>query len=301
MKIFFSLLSLIILGCATEKRVECNYIKDYYPTVYKADLEFEKGNYDKAFKLYRETFNSCEAKNTPTYNELNNFTESSAILKKFDITYEYAKKQIQHGVVLNNFQNNPNFREFLLSDYGKKFISEYKNLRKDFLDKADLKLRDELIAMGSADQRYRRQTDTDWGKQDSIDKIHEERLIEIFESIGYPTDKILGPRTMENKVEVKLLLLHTKDSIRMNYFVPKIKEFVKGGTASPKILGIMIDQYYIYNEEPQIYGTYGSPGGGYSNMIDDLQKVDSNRISIGLPPLELKEKKDSIITIKYGF
>ena len=63
----------------------------------------------------------------------------------------------------------------------------------------------------------------------------------------------------------------------------------------------MIDQYYLYNDEPQIYGTYQAQSGGYATMIDNLKKVDSNRISIGLPPLELKERKDSIIRAKYGF
>jgi len=286
-------LSVIISGCAAEK-ADCNYITDYYPTVYKADLEFETGNYEKAFSLYQSAFNSCEPKNTSIYYELNNFTESAAILQKFDITYEYAKKQIENGIELNWLTNNPNYKEFLTSDYGRKFLSEYDDLRKKFIDKADLELRDELIAMRNADQLYRSQSD-DWTKQDSIDKKHEARLIEIFESIGYPTDKMVGPHTMDYKVDVGLLLLHTNDSIRMNYFVPKVREFIKEGTAPPRTLGTIIDQYHLYNNEPQIYGTYGTPGGGYSRMIDDRDKVDSNRISIGLPPLELKEKRDSLI------
>lgn len=170
------------------------------------------------------------------------------------------------------------------------------------MDNADLELRDELIAMRSADQLQRGQgPDADWTKQDNIDKIHEKILIEIFEGIGYPTDKIVGPQTMDSPVDIELLLLHTKDSIRMNYFVPKVKEFVINGTAPPQALGSMIDQYYLYNNEPQIYGTYKAQGGGYANMIENLKKVDSNRNSIGLPPLELKEKKDSLIKIKYGF
>lgn len=295
-------LLLIISGCAAEKESDCNYITDYYPTVYKADIEFVTGNYQKAFSLYQEAFNSCEAKNTTTINELNNFTESSAILKNYKVTYEFGKKMIKNGIELNRFQNNSNYEEFLQSNYGKKFISEYDKLRKEFINKADLKLRDELIAMRSADQQYRSQgQDADWPRQDSIDKLHEERLIQIFESVGYPTDRIVGPHTMDHRVDVGLFLLHTKDSIRMNYFVPKIKEFVKNGTAPPQTLGTMIDQYHLYKGKPQIYGTYKAQGGGYAYMIDDLQKVNSNRISIGLPPLDLKKRKDSLNQIRYGY
>lgn len=302
MRLLSTFLILILVSCINEPKNECNYITDYYQTMYKADYEFDTKNYEKAFDLYQDAFSSCKAKNTTTFNEIGKFTESSAILKKFDITYEYAKKQIKIGVELSRFQNNEIFADFLSSDYGKKFVSEYNGLRKDFENNADFKLRDELISMRSADQMYRGGNgDANWTKQDSIDKLHEKRLIELFESVGYPTDEMVGPHMRDYPVDVGLFLLHTKDSIRMNYFVPKVKEFVKNGSAPPRVLGTMIDQYYLYNKEPQIYGTYGAQGGGYANMIDDLKKVDSNRISIGLPPLALTEKKDSIRKAKYGF
>lgn len=300
MRKIFILVSILTFSCKTDKRKECNYITDYYQTIYKADLEFETQNYKKAFELYRDAFNSCEAKNTSTYNEIGKFTESSAILEKFDLTYEYAKKQILNGVEFNRFENNDNFNGFLISDFGQKLVSEYNGLRKEFEANANFKLRDELIAMRTADQMYRGGNgEADWTKQDSVDKVHEVRLIEIFETIGYPTDQLIGPDTRDYPVDIGLFMLHTDDSIRMNYFVPKIKEFIINGTASPRILGTMIDQYYLYNDEPQIYGTYQAQGGGYATMIEDLKKVDSNRISIGLSPLELKEKKDSIIRAKY--
>lgn len=295
-------LLILVLGCQTDRKTDCNYITDYYQTIYKADYEFELKNYEKAFDLYQDAFKSCKAINTSSYNEIGKFTECTAILEKFDLTYEYAKKQILNGVELSRFENNDNFGEFLFSDLGQKLFSEYDTLRKEFESNADFELRDELISMRSADQMYR---DSNYknnvSKQDSIDKLHENRLIEIFENIGYPTEKIVGQHTMDYPVDIGLLMLHTKDSIRMNYFVPKIKEFVKNGKASPYTLGTMIDQYYLYNREPQIYGTYQAQGGGYANMIDDLKKVDGNRISIGLPPLELKRKKDSLIKIKYAF
>ncbi|WP_339702477.1 hypothetical protein [uncultured Marixanthomonas sp.] len=302
MRILLLLLILIIVGCTKKKKPDCNYITDYYQTIYKADYEFETENYEKAFKLYQDAFNSCNPITTLGYNEIAKFTETTAILENYELTYEFAKKLILNGSELSKFQNNTSFNKFMASQLGQQFIEEYDELRKELVANADLKLRDELITMRIADQMYRGQgRDVDWGVQDSIDKLHEKRLIEIFESIGYPTDKIVGPQTKKYKFDVGLLLLHTKDSIRMNYFVPKVKEFVKKGTASPSVLGSMIDQHYLYNDQPQIYGSRVKQGGGYENMILDLKKVDSNRVSIGLPPLELKQKKDSLNKIKYGF
>lgn len=301
MRLLTIFLLVILAACSSIKKTECNYITDYYQTIYQADYEFETANYQQAFNLYQQAFNSCTPINTYTYNEIGKFTETSAILKKFDITYIYAKKQVDHGVEISRFQNNSKFEEFFTTKYGKKFITEYQDLREKFLATANLKLRDELIAMRSADQLYRVQgRKGDWTKQDSIDKRHKKRLIEIFESIGYPTENIVGPSTTDFRFDVGLLLLHTKDSIRINYFVPKLKKFVQNGTASPLNLGTIIDQFYLYNNEPQIYGTYGAQGGGYANMIPDLKKVDSNRISIGLPTLELQQKKDSLARKKFG-
>lgn len=302
MRILLILVILMNIGCASDQKTKCNYIEDYFPKVYRADLEFDLENYEEAFNLYKDVFSSCDAKNTLGLNEIGDYTESSAILGKFDVTYEYAKKQILNGVELNRFQNNENFTKFWSSEFGKKLESDYEKLRKEYIENVDFNLRDELVSMRSSDQMYRgRNSNSDWTKQDSIDKIHEKKLIEIFETVGYPTDEIVGPNTMNYTVDLGLFLLHTKDSIRMNYFVPKVKGFVENGTAPPRSLGTMIDQFYLYNDEPQIYGTYGAQGGGYANMIDDLEKVDSNRVSIGLQPLSMKEKKDSIRKVKYGF
>lgn len=268
---------LLIIGCQTDNKSSCNYITDYYQTIYKADYEFQKESYEKAFELYQEAFNSCEAINTLSYNEIDRFAETSAILNKYSITYEYVKKQIQIGKELNSFQNNPHLEKFLSSKYGIKLLSEYENLRKMFLDNADFELRDELVKMRIADQMYRGGSgEANWTKQDSIDKLHELRLIEIFESIGYPTEKMVGQRTMDYPVDVGLLLLHTKDSIRMNYFVPKVNEFIINGTAPPRVLGTMIDQYHLYNDKPQIYGTYSAQGGGYAIWYTDFLKDSTN-------------------------
>ncbi|WP_034259680.1 hypothetical protein [Aequorivita capsosiphonis] len=297
------LLLFVLFSCSVNKKSECNYITDYYQTIYKADYEFETGNYQKAFDLYQSAFNSCEPITTLGYNEIANFAETTSVLKKYDLTFEYLKKSILEGSKLSRFQNNTNFEEFMVSKYGKQLEEEYDTLHSQFMDNIDLKLRNELILMRYADQGVRSKgSEADWTKVDSIDKLHEKRLIELFENQGFPNDDMVGPPSLDGRqIDIGPLLLHTADSIRLNYFVPKVREFVRKGKASPHYIGIMIDQYYLYNKEPQIYGTYTTQSGGYATMIKDLKKVDSNRISIGLAPLELKQKKDSLIKIKYGF
>ncbi|MRT15358.1 hypothetical protein F3C99_00115 [Vitellibacter sp. q18] len=286
-----------IFSCSVNKKSECNYITDYYQTIYIADYEFETKNYPKAFDLYQIAFNSCEPITTIGYNEIENFAETTAILKKYEMTYELLKKSILGGSELIRFKNNSNFEGFFSSHYGAQLMNEYDSLNKQFMDNVDLKLREEIMFMCFADQGVRNQVpEIDWEKVDSVDKLHEKRLIELFENKGFPNVEMIGSIMLDHaQVDVGILLLHTDDSIRLNYFVPKVKEFVRKGKASPYYVGAMMDQYYFYHKKPQIYGTIRGV-----EMIDDLKKVNNNRISIGLAPLELQRKKDSLIKIRYG-
>lgn len=292
---------MIFVGCVSEAKNDCNYITDYYQTVYKADLEFQTENYKKAFELYQDAFNSCEPINTPTYDELGNFAETCAILGKNELAFEFIKKQIRRGYEIKWLQQNSNFDNIFKTEKGITLLAEYDNLKTKALLDLNLALREEIKKMLYEDQKYRNGNYQEFiDKQEAIDKFNTNRIIEIFNKIGYPNESVIGSFSVDSsQTDIGILLLHTSDSIRMSYFVPKLKEYVENGTCSPSTLGKIIDQYYLYNGEPQIYGTYQSKSGGYANMTDDLKKVDSNRISIGLAPLKLKEKKDSIIKVKY--
>lgn len=193
MRLAVLLLLSVLISCSVNKKSECNYITNYYQTIYKADYEFETGNYQKAFDLYQTAFNYCDPVSSLGYDEIGGFAETTAILKKYDLTYEFLKKSILKGSELGRFQNNTSFEGFMASKYGKQLGQEYDALRSQFMNKIDLKLRNELILMRYADQGVRNQApEIDWKKVDSVDKLHEKRLIELFESVGYPMTKLLG-------------------------------------------------------------------------------------------------------------
>jgi hypothetical protein len=304
MRYLLVLALLTVISCAKENTKDCNYITDYYQHIYKAENAFLTENYKEAFDHYQTAFNNCVPVTTIFYYEKSKFAETAAVLKEYELALEYAEKAIIKGTPLSSFENKSNFAGFFSTVYGDSLVARYPRLRKHFEENVDLELRKELLSMRYNDQIYRGGggIEVDWDKQDSIDKINERRLIELFEQGIYPNEELVGPYSLDNSnADIGIMLLHTKDSIRLNYFVPKVKEFVIKGKAPPVILGNMIDQYHLYNGQPQIYGTYKSLEGDYSYMIDDLKKVDSNRISIGLPPLKLQEKRDSIFRTSFGF
>lgn len=301
MKYILFFLLIVTTSCQNEKKLECDYITNYYQKIYKADLQYELGNYEKAFRIYHDAFNSCEPINTKTYNEIGNFAETCAILGKDDLAIEFIYRQIENGYDIKWLQQNPNFNKIFSSEKGNQLLSQYEELRKKALSNFNLVLREEIKKMKIEDQRYRNSNYQDnIDKQNVIDKYNTFRIIEIFNEFGYPNETIIGDYSLDKTpVDIGTILLHTSDSIRVNYFIPKLTEFVRNGKCSPKTLGTIIDQYYLYNGKPQINGTYGI-GNNYDNMISDLKKVDSNRVSIGLPPLKIKEKKEQILQERYG-
>ncbi|MDP5230974.1 MAG: hypothetical protein NWQ38_11315 [Cellulophaga sp.] len=302
MKYIIIIVFIVFASSKKETKSECDYIENYYQKIYRADIEYETKNYEKAFEIYQDAFNSCEPINTETYNEITNFAETCAILGKNKLAIEFIKYQVKRGYEIKWLLENDNFDKIFASEQGKNLISEYDNLRKTALSKINLTLREEIKQMKIEDQKYRNADyQENFDKQEEIDKYNTARIIEIFNEFGYPNETVIGSFSVDRThVYISTMLLHTSDSIRTNYFIPKLTEFVRNGTCSPNTLGTVIDQYYLYNGEPQIYGTYNSKDGGYANMISDLKKVDSNRISIGLPPLKLKEKKDRLIQLRYG-
>ncbi len=291
MKILPIFLILIIIGCAKEQKSDCNYITDYYPNTAKAEIEFYLGNYEKAYDYYLKAFENCDAIKLGTHHDTNKFAKICAELDKDDLAMDYIEKTINKGGTLNGFQRDEVFNDILKSERGKKIISEYDKRRMEYINSLNMDLRSEIQAMIEIDQRL---VDKQ-RERDSVFKINDKRLVEIFEEFGYPNEQVVGNYGIDQiSSNPTILLLHTDDSIRINYFIPKVKEFIKKGDCPPSVLGVMYDNLALFNNEPQTHGTYKNPNGVYSEMISDISKVNSNRAEIGLPTLEMTEKIDSL-------
>lgn len=53
------------IGFAQNKDCECNYITDYYPIVYKGQLNYLKENYDSAYIYLKQAEKNCPLLNHP--------------------------------------------------------------------------------------------------------------------------------------------------------------------------------------------------------------------------------------------
>lgn len=289
--------AILLISCSKKLKPDNDYIKNYYQLIYSADVEFESKNYRKAFEFYQKAFNNCDPINTPEFNELRKFTELCAIIGKDKLASEFIEKNLKIGSEIKWYMNDSIYSRVFKTRKGKELLRKYDEIHKNFLKNVNMELRKEIQEMQRLDQLYRRSNQI---KQDSIDIVNTKKIILIFNEYGYPNEKIIGNSSIDKKItSISTILLHTKDSIRMNYFVPKLTEYVKNGQCSPKTLGFLIDQFHLYNGNPQTHGTYRSQNSKYATMITDKTEINRNRISIGLPTLEMQEKIDSLRQIRY--
>ncbi|MET1260547.1 hypothetical protein ABV409_14470 [Flagellimonas sp. DF-77] len=294
-------LALFVIGCSEKVPPQCDYVRGYYPLIYQADYQFETKNFEEAFLLYEKAFAHCKPLNTPLYNEISKFSKASAILKKDAVTARFLEERIQHGTELAALERDTVYAAFFETELGAGIKAKYPELREAYEASLDLGLRKEIQKMRDLDQKFRLVPEPDESQIDSIDTVNEIRIKEIFETIGYPNDQVIGGFKVDRiPTNIDIMLLHTFDSPNREYFLKKVEGFIQNGTCPPMMLGTMIDLYHLKYNRPQVYGTYTKPNGELSNAID-LDSVDKNRLSIGLPTLKQKRQKDSLDAIKYGY
>ena len=281
---YFSLLfSLcIIISCKTtfakkEEVKEKNYIP-YYLSVYKADSLFIAKNYGRSYEVLDSLFQKYEPINMPNYNEVANYYKLKIILKKeidrtafsnlisnYDFNEEFLKNDSIISIYYNKEKNNQN----------------YNDLRQTYLASLNLDLRNEIKEMCSQDQLYRdKNYKLNILKQNKIDSINWIKTKNILEKIGYPNENRIGNFMIDkSNVSIEIILLHTNDYDRVNYFMPKILEFMKKGQAPPNAYASMYDQLQLYNGKEQYYGSYNSK----NIMTIDMKELNKRRKTIGLP------------------
>lgn len=253
-----------------------NYIP-YYLKVYEADSLYIVENYEKSYKILDSIFKRYEPINTQMYYEVYTYMNLKVILNKKITKKETKNWIVNYGITLSSLKNDSILKLY----YSKKgrLNFNYPKLREEFISKLHLDLRDEIAKMIEQDQLYRKKDyQANIDKQDEIDEINAKRYIEIFNQYGYPSARVIGDYSIDKRIiNEGIILLHTNNEERINYFLPKILEYVKKGEAKPFTYANMYDQYYLYNGGQQYYGSY-------TNKVDiPIAELNRRRKTIGLP------------------
>lgn len=262
-----------------KKEKEINYIP-YYLKVYEADSLYIIGEYERSYTILDSLFKSYEPLDLPIYQEYVTYNKLKIVLKIRIKRSEFSELFSKHGYTREYIENDS-----LLNSYYNKnkkyFDNNFSGLRKNYLSSLNLELRKTILEMKQQDQLYRKKEyKNHLEEQERIDSLNTVKLITIFNTLGYPNEKLIGNFSIDNtNSNISAILLHTKDSIRVNYFMPKILEYVKKGQASPRDYATMQDQYFLYNGEEQYYGTYTTK----EKITVPVSELNRRRKTIGLP------------------
>ena len=274
-----------------------NYIP-YYLKVYEADSLFLIKKHKNSYQILDSIFEKYKPLNQTTIFEYETYVKLSFLFdkKKSSMNAKFEKLISEFGYDKSYFKED----DVLNNLYIKLNDKLYDSLRKSYLSSINLSLRDSVFDMKTLDQKYRYNVDDNknvFEKRKNVDSINAEKLRSIFNRNIYPNESVIGNYSVDYRFTPTILtiLLHTNDSIRKEYFLPKLNKFVREGKCSPLVYGLLLDQISNYNNENQKYGTYNT------NQIE-LEKYNSlnrNRKNIGLPSIEYVVWKNNQILKKY--
>tara|TARA_R110002012_G_scaffold116881_2_gene264712 strand:- start:10196 stop:11101 length:906 start_codon:yes stop_codon:yes gene_type:complete len=271
---------------------ECNFIVDYYPMVYKAQLKYLEKDLDSAFYYLNIVKNKCGFLNTRDILERVIYAEIQIKRQNYNLAFESLENIILTGFPFEYLEYNESLEELKKTQDWKKLKQlsvEVNDRQNDFFN---WELRNEILTMLKLDQEVRNGGTLDYERMKKVDDSNQKRMKEIFETYGYPNEKLIGYSNRNENVDISFMLMHFDD---LNYFKPKLLDFIKKGECSPYTLANMVDS----NDRRDKMYTYGIYSTVDSTEIKDFPNLDSRRKSIGLRSLKDHNKTMSLLMKKY--
>ncbi len=284
------LITTLFFAKVNAQQSKCNYIEDYYPVVYKAQIEYLKGNFEKSYHLFDSVRSKCELLNNQDIIERIVFAELSGRKGLYDQAFHYLQLAIKDGFNFVYIEGNENL-DFLKSHpKWNELKKEADSLTTIFEKTTEYKLRDEIIAMIKEDQEVR--VNKIPSEMKTIDSMHQSKIKRIFTLYGFPNEKLIRGSTLNESIDITTMMMHFND---VEYFKPILLEFIKKGECSPSVLANMVDS----NDRKENLFTYGIYENLDTSKIKDFKNLNMRRTSIGLRTIEQHKKTRDLIIKKY--
>lgn len=286
--------SILFSSCSIHSVEKRQNYTTYYLTVNKADSLFLVENYQESYKLLDKLFK--DYKPTNCYKKSVELYLKSAYLSSNQVKRKYYESLLKdYGMKRESIDSD----SVLKKGFDKYHFlhKEIKSLSSVYYENQDSVLLDTIGKMIWRDQFYRiRNKDNEHIHQLDMrksmiqsDSLNNLRLLEIL-AVDYPNCKV----DINVSRDINTILMHTRDSIRVNYYLPKILEYIKNGKANPIIYANMYDQYLSYESLPQIYGTVLSANRKtrkvkLPSLMYSMDSTNYFRNQIGLPTWEYEK------------
>lgn len=317
-RVFLAAICILLIRFPINAQVD--YIKDYYPNIYKAEMEYMDKNYAQAFVLYNKAFNNAP----PLRLHLRKAISAAIKSKNKDKAFEWLDSTVNRGTSWKYIKKIRGIRKLRGSRKWRDFKENFEENRALWASRLDSNLIAEIRQLGAMDQKYRNPKErnniikdtimvngevrhreiTYREKQREVDRINIKRVVEIIEAYGYPEEKLTGPYS-ENReyndgvfTDIGLILTHNFRNAGYDLSELLVNE-IRKGAMNPELYGYIYD--YTQGLAIQTYGTQNKMRGGIKipplakYPIKDVEKLDERRISIGLEPIQNHFRKNKFV------
>jgi len=287
----FALLFISNISLSISQDCKCNYITDYYPYVYNAEIKYLNNEYDEAYSLLNIAATNCGLLNQPDILESIIFAELSARKQLFNQAFEYLEKVLENGFNYSYLENNPNLKSLQSHPQWGELRENVLKYEKHFDSMVNHTLRRKVIDLIKKDQSLRfvdNKNKEEYKKMKEQDSINFIQIKNIFEMYGYPNTSLIGYSNLDENTDIMFMLMHFNDTL---YIKPKLLEFIRKGECSPYVLGYFVDS----NDRGKGMFTYGVYQNIDSTKIKDYKSIDIRRESIGLRSYEAEKQKNNLI------
>lgn len=286
---------------ANSLKKEINYIP-YYLKVYEADSLFITNNFEKSYQILDSLFQKYEPLEMENYYEYSNYIASSVMSGHVDGLDEKIKKgYLNFGGFGFLHPQGYEIRQ-KIAKISKLSMDEKNLYKKECSKKINLALRKEIDIMDDEDQSVRMKNLNEEGMTFFREK-HREQLEKIMTTYGYPNYQLIGSMNYQDEnwsslkpIKVVTLFLHQDPDFQDKY-LPVLLKKLKEGKCSPDDYASIYDKSLWkkslkLNNEKQLYGTFPNLA------LDNPQKIDSIRKSIGLPKLGYEMRRVKKLSTK---
>ncbi len=285
----------------------------YYQIIYEASISHLEGNDSLSYKKMQDAEKLCPLINQQEYMELDlyvsllfkyeNFSKALLYMNKLATEYgtlaqvliKIENDSLLYTKLLNYY---PNFKNSILPNILEKNAAFYTQERKEIIR--------QLTEIINKDQsvRMKLMNTIETSPKDSVaitaiklemhetDRQNQIQFLSIIDQYGFPNTRLIGMNSIFVLHRIRGIVMHFFDNERLEELLIK---YVREGKCEPDIYAGFIDKRMLEKRKKHIYGVFSN---AKKDQIFDPEYLDRRRVFIGMPTLEMEQKRNKLLNLE---
>jgi len=278
---------------------QTDYTIDYFPLVYKADLEISRGNYETALGNFEQAFDAIHGGRSV------DFTNSIVCAIKTiqdDKAYQYLDSLLYLHVDREFLDTFKGFEGLRVSPSWNSYINNYSQRQKNLPSKINEDLKAQLHQLVAVKEKYKTRSGGWNMTRDQMRKEYKKNfktLISLLNTYGFPNERLMGAVPPFNQIPgYRVFHNYFMDysfasEIANHDFIQDFKTAIEAGFIEPHAFAYLASPDEGNRLEIEEKGIFRL---GYGSFLSDylypkfdttlMPVINKNRSELGLEPLD---------------